>query len=170
MSAPTLDALEQVFPEVVEKMSDYFDSHDFILKLAQAHQRLYVAALAAYVGKEYPFQIVHVVFNFVGVIMKIEHDSVCAAEADDLGEQIRLVVQLSGRLDAAHPADRRAQGPSAEFGEPSDHKFGILEHFVVLCAVPHGAAEGRAEDRQAVLLRQGPDTFHRVVRPQRGVH
>ena len=59
MSAPTLDALEKTFPEIVSKMNDYFDSHDFILKLAQAHQRLYVAALAAYVDKEYPFQIVH---------------------------------------------------------------------------------------------------------------
>jgi hypothetical protein len=59
MSAPTLDALEQVFPEIVDKMNDYFDSHDFILKLAQTHQRLYVAALAGYVAKEYPFQIVH---------------------------------------------------------------------------------------------------------------
>ena len=59
MSAPTLDALEKTFPEIVSKMNDYFDSHDFILKLAQAHQRLYVAALAAYADKEYPFQIVH---------------------------------------------------------------------------------------------------------------
>jgi hypothetical protein len=59
MSAPTLDALEKTFPEIVSKMNDYFDSHDFILKLAQVHQRLYVAALATYVDKEYPFQIVH---------------------------------------------------------------------------------------------------------------
>ena len=59
MPEPTLNALEKVFPEIIDKMNDYFDSHDFILKLAQAHQRLYVAALAAYVDKEYPFQIVH---------------------------------------------------------------------------------------------------------------
>ena len=40
-------------------MGEFFDSHDFILKLAHAHQRLYVAALAAYVDHEHPFQIVH---------------------------------------------------------------------------------------------------------------
>jgi hypothetical protein len=55
----TFSALEQQFPDVVAKMGDYFDSHDFILRLAQSHQRLYVAALAAYGDREYPFQIVH---------------------------------------------------------------------------------------------------------------
>jgi hypothetical protein len=59
MPEPTLDALEKKFSEVIDKMDRYFDSHDFILKLAQMHQRLYVAALAAYVDKDYPFQIVH---------------------------------------------------------------------------------------------------------------
>ena len=59
MTVPTLDALEKTFPEIVQLMNDYFDSHDFILKLAQAQQRLYVAALAAYVDKDHPFQIVH---------------------------------------------------------------------------------------------------------------
>jgi hypothetical protein len=59
MPEPTLSALEEKFPEVAAKMGRYFNSHDFILKLAQMHQRLYVAALAAYVDKDYPFQIVH---------------------------------------------------------------------------------------------------------------
>jgi hypothetical protein len=59
MPQPAFSALEAKFPEIVARMSDYFDSHDFILKLAQAHQRLYVAALAAYADKDYPFQIVH---------------------------------------------------------------------------------------------------------------
>lgn len=59
MPEPTLDALEEKFSEVIAKMDRYFDSHDFILKLAQMHQCLYVAALAAYVDKDYPFQIVH---------------------------------------------------------------------------------------------------------------
>jgi hypothetical protein len=59
MPEPTLDALEKKFTQVVSKMGRYFNSHDFILKLAQMHQQLYVAALAAYVDKDYPFQIVH---------------------------------------------------------------------------------------------------------------
>ena len=59
MAQSAFDALEAKFPDVVAKMGTYFDSHDFILKLAQAEQSLYVAALAAYVDREYPFQIVH---------------------------------------------------------------------------------------------------------------
>lgn len=59
MPQPALNALEGKFPEIVARMKGYFDSHDFILKLAQAHQQLYVAALAAYADKDYPFQIVH---------------------------------------------------------------------------------------------------------------
>ena len=52
-------ALEDVFPAVVSTMGEYFDSHDFILRLAHAHQRLYVDALAKYRTHEHPFQIVH---------------------------------------------------------------------------------------------------------------
>ena len=59
MPAPELAALESVFPSVIATMDPYFDSHDFILKLAHKHQRLYVTALAAYADHEYPFQIVH---------------------------------------------------------------------------------------------------------------
>lgn len=59
MAVKELLALEQVFPEVVAAMDDYFDTHDFVLKLAQAHQRLYVQALARYARTDRPFQIVH---------------------------------------------------------------------------------------------------------------
>jgi len=52
------DALEKRFSHVVPHMAKFFDSHDFILKLAHAQQRHYVAALAAVDG-EHPFQIVH---------------------------------------------------------------------------------------------------------------
>jgi hypothetical protein len=51
--------LEEKFPEIVAKMDGFFDSHDFILKLASMHQSLYVAALATYAEHEHPFQIVH---------------------------------------------------------------------------------------------------------------
>jgi hypothetical protein len=59
MVESTLQALEAAFPEVVAQMGEFFDSHDFILKLAHARQQLYVAALAAQVDHEHPFQIVH---------------------------------------------------------------------------------------------------------------
>lgn len=59
MAVKELAALEQVFPEVIATVGDYFDSHDFIRKLAQAHQRLYVQALARYARTDRPFQIVH---------------------------------------------------------------------------------------------------------------
>jgi hypothetical protein len=59
MPGSAFDALEVVFPEIVAMMPDYFDSHDFILKLAHKHQQSYVAALAQYVDRDYPFQIVH---------------------------------------------------------------------------------------------------------------
>jgi hypothetical protein len=60
VSEPTLDALEDVFHEVVAAMpKDEFDSHEFILQLAHDHQRLYVQALAAYADTDRPFQIVH---------------------------------------------------------------------------------------------------------------
>jgi len=56
--------LESKFPEIVKKMPDPFDSHQFLLELAQQNQSEYVSALYAY--KEYvlkenpsPFHGVH---------------------------------------------------------------------------------------------------------------
>jgi hypothetical protein len=58
MAESALQALEAAFPEVIAQLGEFFDSHDFVLKLAHAQQRHYVAALAAVDG-EHPFQIVH---------------------------------------------------------------------------------------------------------------
>ena len=58
MAEPALKTLEAAFPEVVATMGEYFDSHEFILKLAHAHQRPYVAALAR-TKSVHPFQVVH---------------------------------------------------------------------------------------------------------------
>jgi len=58
MAESTLLALEAAFPEIVAQMGEFFDTHDFVLKLAHAQQRLYVSALAAVDG-DHPFQIVH---------------------------------------------------------------------------------------------------------------
>ena len=59
MSAEHFEALEAVYEEVIASMPDTFDSHEFILKLAQEHQRLYVQALIEYADSERPFQIAH---------------------------------------------------------------------------------------------------------------
>ena len=59
MSAEHFEALEAVYEEVIESMPDTFDAHEFILKLGQRHQRLYVQALIEYAGSDRPFQIAH---------------------------------------------------------------------------------------------------------------
>ena len=59
MSLEHFEALEAVYEQVIALMPDTFDSHEFILKLAQEHQRLYVQALIEYADSDRPFQIVH---------------------------------------------------------------------------------------------------------------
>ena len=59
MSAFGFESLEAVYEQVIALMPDKFDSYEFILKLAQEHQQLYVKALIEYVESERPFQIVH---------------------------------------------------------------------------------------------------------------
>jgi hypothetical protein len=57
-------------------MPSRFDSHEFILKLAQDYQRLYVHALQEYAESERPFQILHGLLvqrllNFPELVAKI---------------------------------------------------------------------------------------------------
>lgn len=59
MSASHFEALEAVYEQVVASMPDTFDSHMFILRLAQEYQRLYVQALIEYAENDQPFQSVH---------------------------------------------------------------------------------------------------------------
>jgi hypothetical protein len=58
--------LESKYPEVVEQMTDTFDSHEFLRILAEQNQAEYIDALFAYrvSGNSAPFQVVH------GLIMK----------------------------------------------------------------------------------------------------
>jgi hypothetical protein len=54
------EELEKHYPEVIGKMPERFNSHEFILKLAYEYQRLYAKVLAAYADAEgLPFMIVH---------------------------------------------------------------------------------------------------------------
>jgi hypothetical protein len=59
MSTSEFESLESVYEQVIDRMPNRFDSHEFILKLAQEHQRLYVRALVEYAESDRPFQIVH---------------------------------------------------------------------------------------------------------------
>jgi len=59
MSTFDFESLEAVYEKVIALMPSRFDSHEFILKLAQEYQQLYVQALIEYAESERPFQIVH---------------------------------------------------------------------------------------------------------------
>lgn len=52
------------YPDIIRQMPDTFTSHEFILRLAQQYQRLYVEALYSYRdslhrGQPTPFRVVH---------------------------------------------------------------------------------------------------------------
>jgi hypothetical protein len=59
MSANAFEKMEKVYPEILKLMPNEFDSHEFILKLAQKHQKFYIEALIEYVEEDRPFQVVH---------------------------------------------------------------------------------------------------------------
>jgi hypothetical protein len=52
-------ALKDRYPETIEAMPATFTSHEFILRLAQQHQALYIEALYDYRDKPAPFRAVH---------------------------------------------------------------------------------------------------------------
>jgi hypothetical protein len=59
MATTVFEELEEKYPEIIKLMPDKFNSHDFIKKLAQKYQKLYVQALSEYANDEKPFQSVH---------------------------------------------------------------------------------------------------------------
>ncbi len=85
MSDPILEPLYDAFPEVIDAMPPRFSSHEFILKLAQRHQDLYVKALHHYLsslrsGQPTPFLILH------GILARrlSHHDDVLRMVRNDL--------------------------------------------------------------------------------------
>jgi hypothetical protein len=75
------ESLEAVYEKVIALLPERFDSHEFIIKLAQEHQQLYVQALIEYAESERPFQIVHSqmsmrLLKFPGLVARVgEHIS-----------------------------------------------------------------------------------------------
>ena len=59
MSKDAFEELEKKYDEIVDMMPSRFNSHAFILKIAQKYQRLYVQALIVYAKNDQPFQSVH---------------------------------------------------------------------------------------------------------------
>jgi len=53
-------ALIEVFQDVIDEMPDEFTTHQFILKLAQKYQGLYIEALYPYRESDKPFATLHV--------------------------------------------------------------------------------------------------------------
>ena len=51
------------YPAIIAMMPDMFTSHEFILKLAQQNQRLYIEALNDYPTALAPFRQVHAVLS-----------------------------------------------------------------------------------------------------------
>jgi hypothetical protein len=59
MAAPDISKLVAHYPTIIPMMGRDFNSHEFILKLADTHQRDYIEVLAEYKNKHGPFRILH---------------------------------------------------------------------------------------------------------------
>lgn len=60
MTVDAYEQLEKVYPKVVKLIKDdEFDSHKFILTLAQKYQKLYIDALYEHRNQRQPFHRVH---------------------------------------------------------------------------------------------------------------
>ncbi|MEO8610942.1 MAG: hypothetical protein ABI690_23800 [Chloroflexota bacterium] len=53
------DELKNHYPEVIGKMDKVFNSHEFIIRLAQDYQSLYICALYEHVKGNHPFKVTH---------------------------------------------------------------------------------------------------------------
>lgn len=75
-----LDQIEQHYPDIVAKMPKRFNSHEFILALANAHQGLYIKVLAQYADGKRPFMTAHGQLakrlnNFNYLVKKLDYES-----------------------------------------------------------------------------------------------
>lgn len=115
-------------------------------------------------------EVVEVVLDFVFVIVQVEINAVGIGHGDDFLEDFGLGVQFVFGLLAWCGADGGAKRCAAEGCEAGNGLLGVVENRLVLLAVPHGATERGAQDRQLVLLGKRSDPLDGVVRSQGGVH
>ncbi len=55
MPASVFDKLEEIYPSIIDMMpDDLFNTHEFMLKLVQEYQELYVQALMEYSQNDQP--------------------------------------------------------------------------------------------------------------------
>jgi hypothetical protein len=74
------DDLKKYYPDLIGKMDKVFNSHEFILQLAQDYQALYIRALYEYVDSSNPFMTTHGVLaqalhQFDSLIERIDNKS-----------------------------------------------------------------------------------------------
>ncbi len=63
-----LEALKLFYPNIIDEMPNPFKSHQFIIRLAERHQREYIVALDSYRDSRSPFMVVH------GQLARMLHD------------------------------------------------------------------------------------------------
>ena len=108
-----VDALEALFPRVVERMEVRFTSHQFFLRLAHDHQREYVAGLAAYAEGGTPFKDLH--HALVKRLKKLK-DARRRSLSRDM-EQYREINERkreTGKFQSRGPPRRPNRGPGRE--------------------------------------------------------
>jgi hypothetical protein len=55
MPASVFDELEEIYPRIIDMMpDDVFNTHEFILKLVEEYQELYIQALVEYSQSDHP--------------------------------------------------------------------------------------------------------------------
>jgi hypothetical protein len=78
MATEAYKEIENIFPRIIKLMPETFDSHDFILTLAQKYQKLYIQVLYEFRDSKRPFHRVH-----MGIAKRLKKRSDLVAHIDN---------------------------------------------------------------------------------------